>query len=254
MNEIVPLDRPEEERYGRIICYPKYDLDELRRRLMEMRKLGIKALSFTGEKNVNNTSVLGKGYVGIVVLAYAEAGKVALKIRRTDADRAGMKHEAEMLRIANSVNIGPRLLDFTDNFLMMQFIDGLLLPKWLEALGEKEDTCLRVRNVLGKILEQAWRLDEIGLDHGELSNGSKHIIVDKEDRVFLVDFETASVTRRVSNVTSICHFLFMKGKASAMIRRRLGEIYEEALLAALRNYKKKLTRNNFERIFNIVLL
>jgi len=221
---------------------------------MEMRKLGIKALSFTGEKNVDNTRVLGKGYVGIVVLAYTEAGKVALKIRRTDADRAGMKREAEMLRIANSENIGPRLLDFTDNFLVMQFIDGLLLPKWLDSLEEKGDTCLRVRNVLGKILEQAWRLDEAGLDHGELSNGSKHIIVDEEDKAFLVDFETASVTRRVSNITSICHFLFMKGKASGMIRGRLGEIDEKALLAALRNYKRSLTRNNFERIFKIALL
>jgi len=108
---------------------------------------------FRGDRLVNNVKVLGKGCVGIVVLAYTAAGKVALKIRRTDADRAGMKHEAQMLRAANSVGVGPKLLDFSENLLMMEFVDGLLIPRWVEALEKEDNARLRVERVLRDILE-----------------------------------------------------------------------------------------------------
>jgi putative serine/threonine protein kinase len=48
-----------------------------------------------------------------------------------------MQHEAEMLKKANSVGVGPKLLGVSKNFLLMQFIDGKLLPEWLETCKEK---------------------------------------------------------------------------------------------------------------------
>lgn len=254
MNKIAPLEKLSEEGYGRVICYPKCDEEELDRRLTEMRQLGVKTLCFTGKKNVNNTSVLGKGCVGIVILAQADCGKVALKIRRTDAGRAEMKREADMLRIANSVDVGPKLLGFTENFLIMEFIDGPFLSVWVETLEEKEDTKLRVRRVLRDILEQCWRLDVAGLDHGELSRAPKHIIVDAEDKACILDFETASNTRKASNVTKICQYLFMRGKTAELINRKNEEINKENLLVSLKTYKKNSTREEFEAILKSSLV
>ena len=199
---MVPLKRLAEERYGQVICYPKYDIKELKHRLKELRKLGVTAIEFAGEKMAFNTPVLGKGCVGIVVAAQTNRGRVAIKIRRVDADRSGMQHEAEMLRRANSIGVGPLLLDVTKDFLLMSFVEGTLLPQWVEALKGR-GTKSRLRRVVRAVLEQCWSLDEGGLDHGELSRAPKHIIVDSNDNPHIVDFETASVTRRVSNVTSI---------------------------------------------------
>ncbi|MCW4020209.1 MAG: serine/threonine protein kinase [Candidatus Bathyarchaeota archaeon] len=254
MDKIVPLEKLEGERYGRVICYPKCDAEEWSRRLAEMRHLGVEALRFKGEKNVDNIPVLGKGCVGIVVLAHTETGKVALKIRRTDADRAGMKHEAEMLRIANSVDVGPRLLGFTENLLMMEFVNGVLLSRWIETLEDKEDAKPRVRRALREILGQCWRLDETGLDHGELSWAPKHIIIHDEDDVCILDFETASVTRKVSNVTSVCQYLFMRGKTAELISERTEPRDKDRLVAALRVYKKSRTRGSFQGVLEGCLL
>ncbi len=253
MDLLVALERLEDERYGRVICYPRYDLEEFRRRLEEMKRLGIRTVSFTGEKMVSDLPVLGKGCVGIVVLAYTGTGKVALKIRRTDADRSSMGHEAEMLRVANSVDVGPRLLEFTGNLLMMEFIDGMLLPKWIESLREK-DAQSRIRIALRALLEQAWRLDEAGLDHGELSRAPKHIILNSGDKPYLLDFETASTARRVSNVTSICQYLFISGKTAELIGERYGKVDGESLLSALRRYKKERTKENFENILEACMI
>lgn len=247
LSESVSVERLRERKYGQVLCYPRHDAKELEKRLRELNTLGVKTLEFTGEKKVFNLPVLGKGCVGVVVAAHTETEKVALKIRRTDADRAGMQREADMLRRANSIGVGPPLLSVSDNFLLMQFAEGLLLPKWAETLRGRGAKA-RIRRVLRDVLEQCRRLDEAGLDHGELSRAPKHVIVSSEDRPVIVDFETASIMRRTSNVTSICQYLFLGSQLAKTLFTRLGEIEKEALIAALRNYKLERKDQNFTKI------
>jgi len=233
-----------------VLCYPRYSLKELKRRFKELKKLGVEVVEFVGEKRVFNVPVLGKGCVGIVVAAQTDEGKVALKIRRVDADRAGMQHEAYMLKRANAIDVGPKLLNVTENFLLMEFIEGMLFPQWVKALRGR-GTRSRIRLVLRAILEQCRKLDKAGLDHGELSRAPKHIIVNAYDSPHLVDFETASVNRRVSNVTSICQYLFIGSQVAKTIQRKLGGVDKKELIKALRTYKQERTQENFEKILGI---
>ena len=238
------IEKLNEEPYAKIICYPKPNKKELEKRLKELKKLKVKSLEFKGEKEIFNIPVLGKGCVGIVLIANLNNEKAALKIRRVDADRTHMRHEAEMLRKANSVKVGPKLIAATKNFLLMQYIEGFLLPKWIEKQHEKT----KIKTVLREILEQCWLLDKIGLDHGELSHAPKHIIINKEDKPFIIDFETASVTRKTSNVTSACQFLFISGSTAEKITEKLGKRDKKVIIEALRNYKLEKNLENFKNV------
>ncbi|MGB9854827.1 MAG: RIO1 family regulatory kinase/ATPase [Candidatus Bathyarchaeales archaeon] len=244
---VFSLERLLEEPFASVVCYPKASKAEIEKRLKELEKLGVKALEFHGEKQAFNVPVLGKGCVGIVVIAHRNREKAALKIRRVDADRSRMQQEAEMLKVANAVNVGPKLLGVSDNFLLMQFIDGDLLPKWLKNCRGKT----RLKRVLEEVLEQCWRLDTAGLDHGELSHAPKHVIIDGENRVFIVDFETASLNRKPSNVTSIAQFLFISGAVAEKITKKLGVKDKKVLIEALRRYKMDKSRRNFERVLEV---
>jgi putative serine/threonine protein kinase len=238
------------EPYASVLCYPKASEVELQSRLMELREHGVEAVEFAGGASAFNVPVLGKGFVGIVVIAHLDGQRVALKIRRVDADRLGLQHEAKMLAKANSVQVGPTLMGVSKNFLLMQLIDGALLPAWLGAHEEKE----HVRGVLKDVLEQCWRLDNAGLDHGELNKAPKHIIVDEQRKPWIVDFETASVDRKPANVTSICQFLFTgHGAVARMVAETLGERNREEIISALRCYKKDRTRENFNRVLEACL-
>jgi putative serine/threonine protein kinase len=250
--EVVSLKALREMRHRKILGYPRCEQEELERRLGELERLGVQALEFTGEKNVFDVPVLGKGCVGIVVVAYTCSGRAALKIRRVDADRKGMFHEGEMLKRANSVDVGPKLLAISENFLLMELIEGSHFPEWLESLGEREVQS-RVRLVLEDVLEQCHRLDMAGLDHGELSNAPKHILVDADDRTYLVDFETASINRRVSNVTSVCQYLLLGSQIAGRVKEKLGKVDEKELVNALRAYKRERTRENFEKLVEIIV-
>ena len=240
----VVLEELWQEPFASIICYPKPCRTELNRRIKELQRLGIEAIEFSGEKEAFNINVLGKGCVGVVVVAYRGQEKLAVKIRRVDADRSRMQHEAEMLKKANSVDVGPKFLGVSKNFLLMQFVEGNLLPKWLKAPRKN----VEVKRVLREILEQCWRLDGAGLDHGELSHAPKHIIVDEDGKPFIVDFETASQNRRPSNVTSICQFLFINGAVAEIVAEKLGERDKTVVVEALRAYKACRSRGNFERV------
>jgi putative serine/threonine protein kinase len=244
---VVSLKALRERKHCKVLGYPRCEQEELQRRLKELERLGVKALEFTGEKKVLDVPVLGKGCVGIVVVAYTNSGRAALKIRRGDADRKGMLHEGEMLRRANDIDVGPKLLKISENFLLMELIQGTHFPEWIGSLGERERQS-RARLVLEDILEQCYRLDETGLDHGELSNAPKHIIVDADDRPFLVDFETASINRRVSNVTSLCQYLFLGSQIADKVKEKLGKVDEKQLINALRTYKRERTKENFEKL------
>ncbi|MEM3673109.1 MAG: RIO1 family regulatory kinase/ATPase [Candidatus Bathyarchaeia archaeon] len=246
----VALEGLWQEPFASVICYPKPCRAELNKRLKELQRLGIEAIEFVGEKEAFNLKVLGKGCVGIVVIAYKGREKLAVKIRRVDADRSRMQHEAEMIKKANSVGVGPKFLGVSKNFLLMPFVEGDLLPKWLEAPRERAE----VKRVLREVLEQCWRLDEAGLDHGELSRAPKHVIVDRFGKPFIVDFETASLNRKPANVTSICQFLFISGAVAEKVAEKLGERDKTAIIQALRAYKASRSRESFKRVLEVCKL
>ena len=249
---IVPVNQLIQEPYASVLCFPKPNEAEVQNRLEELNNHDVSALEFSGTASVFGVAVpvLGKGFVGIVVIAHLNGQKVAVKIRRTDADRADLLHEAAMLSKANSVDVGPKLIGASKNFLLMQLIDGDLLPNWLKTNKDK----VAVKKVLGQVLEQCYNLDQVGLDHGELSKAPKHLLVDKGEKIFIVDFETASLERRVANVTAVCQYLFGGNSSAAKI---LDEIFGEKkrleLIDVLKVYKKNKNRDNFEGLLEFCL-
>jgi putative serine/threonine protein kinase len=251
-SEVVSIEELGEREHN-VLCYPTIEQTEVKKRLNEMKSLGVQALEFTGDKRISDVPVLGKGCVGIVVIAHTTSGRAALKIRRIDADRKGMFHEGKMLKTANTTNVGPKLFDISENFLLMQLIEGTHFPEWIETLEDKRGQ-LRLRLVLKDVLGQCYRLDEVGLDHGELSKAPKHILVDIHDQPFLLDFETSSTNRRVSNVTSICQYLFLGSQIAPKVKEKLGKIDEKELVKALRAYKRQRIRENFEELLEKVEL
>ena len=244
--EVVFLKELLQTKQGQVLCYPRCEQEEQKSRIKELENLGVQALEFTGEKTVFGVPVLGKGCVGIVVVAHTNHGKNALKIRRIDADRKEMFHEGEMLNKANTVNVGPKLLETSENFLLMELIEGTHFPEWVKSLEKKGK--LHLGLVIKTVLEQCYRLDESGLDHGELSRAQKHIIVDDNNIPHLIDFETASINRRVSNVTSVCQYFFLGSKIADKVKSKIAKFDKKEMLNALRTYKQQRTRESFEKI------
>jgi len=126
-----------DEPYSKILGYPKATSRQIRSRINELEKLKIKSISLTGPTTLGNLAILGKGYVGVVVLAKKGSKQVALKIRRTDSPRNEMRNEAVLLKLVNTVNVGPKMFVASKNFLVMEYLEGIKIIEWVNTLKGK---------------------------------------------------------------------------------------------------------------------
>jgi len=247
----LPIKKTVNEPFSKILGYPKATKRQLDSRIVELKKLGVSQISFQGKTRLGTLNVLGKGYVGVVVLAKKRNRLVALKIRRLDSQRDGMKNEAKLLKQANKVGIGPVLFDSSKNFLVMEFLDGEKIGDWINSLSGKGSVG-KLKSVIRKTLEDCYSLDQIGFDHGELSSIVKHVIVGK--KTSLIDFESSSTKRRAANVTSASQGIYIGSGISKKVKRIYKIPPRKRIIEALRNYKRDQTRNSFERLLKILKL
>lgn len=152
---------------------------------------------------------ISKGFSAEVFEVQNEKGEgFALKIERTKSPRKEMvQKEARYLEKANSLGIGPKLIgfDLENRAILMELIDGIPFGKWVlqENISKKQ-----LQKVVDSLLQQAKKLDSIGLDHGQLAGKGKNILVKPNAEPVIIDFEKASDHRKVHNKTQLESFLF----------------------------------------------
>ena len=251
-HSFISIKKFTEEPYSKILGYPNATKRQIKSRINELEKLKIKSICLTGPTTIGNLEILGKGYVGVVVLVKRGNKEVALKIRRTDSQRENMKNESVLLKLVNSVNVGPKMIDVSKNFLVMEYIEGEKFSNWIEML-KGSGSVKQLKSTIKNVLEDCYRLDQIGFDHGELSNISKHVIVGKT-KVTIIDFESSSTKRRPSNITSITQAFFIGSGIAKQAERIYKNSSKEKIIDALKSYKKEKTRENFEKLLKVLKL
>ena len=251
-HSFISIKKFTEEPYSKILGYPNATNRQIKSRINELEKLKIKSICLTGPTTIGNLEILGKGYVGVVVLVKRGNKEVALKIRRTDSQRENMKNESILLKLVNSVSVGPKMIDVSKNFLVMEYIEGKKFSDWIEML-KGSGSAKQLKSTIRNVLEDCYRLDQIGFDHGELSNISKHVIVGK-NKVVLIDFESSSTKRRPSNVTSITQAFFIGSGIAKHAQKIYKNSSKEKIIFALKSYKQEKTRDNFEKLLKILKL
>ena len=251
-HSFISIKKFADEPYSKILGYPKATTRQINSRIKELEKLKIKSISFTGPTTLGKLAILGKGYVGVVVLAKKGNKQVALKIRRTDSQRKNMKNESILLKLVNTIDVGPKIFDNSKNFLVMEYLEGEKISNWVNSLHGIGST-KKFKTVVKRILEDCYKLDNLGLDHGELSNVSKHVIVGKIKST-LIDFESSSTKRIPSNVTSITQAFFIGSGIAKKAQKIYKNPSKDKIIEALQWYKKEKTSENFEKLLKILKL
>ena len=240
---------------SKLISYPKLDLYEYHKRISDIYRIGVKDAILEGPTRLCELNILGKGHSVIVlkVNGYSEKN-MALKIRRLDSRRKDSLNEVNNQKLANLIEIGPQIIDNTDDLILMELITGKGISDWLDDPSNFNlDNSKKIINIVNEILEQCYRLDVLNLDHGELTRIDKHVMVSEYNQISIIDFESSSTKRKPSNVTSASQALLLSG---GLISKKICKFIKikdhEYLLNGLKNYKKRKTRQNFEAILALV--
>lgn len=219
----------------RLLAYPSAEPDRIEQVVGEILKNGVEKLAFqqTAEKYV--TYLLGKGGRGMVFLGLHDTELVAVKVLRTDAAVKTMRYEAANQTYANKAGIGPKLYNWSENVIVMNYIEGFHLGSFL-TLAKSVD----ILSVVDEVFEQAYVLDLIHLDHGQLANSSNHVIIPCHGKAVIIDFSHSSQTRKPKNVTSFASYL--------LNTLPLLNTNKKLLIELLKQYKSDPSKENIQRL------
>ncbi|MEM3688170.1 MAG: hypothetical protein QXG37_14380, partial [Saccharolobus sp.] len=70
----------------------------------------------------------------------------------------------------------------------------------------------------------------------------------------IIDFESSSVSRRVSNLTKIVQYLFIGGPMAKKLMQILGIEDRKMIIESIRNYKREKDLTSYLRLFEILNL
>ena len=242
------LDSKNKESLKFLLTYPLFDQDTYESRIKELLSLDINGVFSFGKVQLKKICILGKGSVGLVTLARFKGQYFALKIRRTDANRANMFDEVVYQSLANSIGIGPFLVNFSENFILMEFVKGSNIVEWYSSVRTTNE---RILKCTALILEQCYLLDCLKLDHGQLNRLDRHIIISKDDRPTILDFETSSAMRRVSNITSVSQSIFLHGPIYFRLQDSINKNRTQ-IMKNIKDYKTQMNYEKFKKILNLL--
>lgn len=216
-----------------ILSYPIHDRSLQLCRLGELAQLGVGGIVVTSDGDMLKPVLLGKGVRSVVLRCISEGLHLAAKVRRVDSPPTDFPLEAHHMSIASRFHIGPKPYGWTQNIILMQLIEGVSLGKALEE-G-------RSPLPLSEILDQCFTLDVYGVDHGQLSDSTHHIII-SAGRPVIIDYGHASTARWPRNVTSFTSYMF----------NRLG-LNPRNLAPIAREYAKKHEVTLYQRLKKAVI-
>jgi putative serine/threonine protein kinase len=232
--------------FRNLLTYPRFEQEVYKARLNELDDLGVSLIAPGGTTRIGKINILGKGCVGLVVMVKYRRRILALKIRRVDANRNNMYDEVLLHSAANTLEVGPIIIDYSKNFILMEFVNGFNIIE----LCKKNMKPSSLRKLTVTLLEQCYKMDQIGLDHGQLSSLNKHVIVSKNFPV-IVDFETSSMKRKSNNVTSVVQALILSGQISNKLNQLNKKLDNSTIIRMLKAYKEFKSRDHFEKIIEI---
>lgn len=250
MSEFISLDEALGSKAGRFLCWPVFNQEVAEERVSQLRRLGVESLALGGPHVVLTHPILGKGHVGVVIRAMYEGREVALKCRRTDADRTTMDNESRLLRKANEAGVGPEVYAHSRDFIVMEKLVGPYFGNWVRENIDKTDEIRK--NVLA-IIGIARKLDAARIDHGELTKIRRHFIV-TGDGARVIDFESASLGRTPQNLTCTVQSLFLHTNFAKVIAQAYPMPDRSELLKALRRYKKNPDEENYRGVLRAINL
>jgi len=197
-----------------------------------------------------NKKFLAKGKRGFIYFSELRGEKFAIKTTNESSDALGtILKEAQNNKTLNKIGVGPKFYYYDEkrDFVIREFIEGERIFDWIElnklGVGFRQNFW----KIIDSILIQCRKMDGLGFNKYEMTNPHKDILITKDLRVFIIDFERCRFTNRPKNITQFCQFL-VKGTMQQVLSKFDIYLDRESLLLLAENYKQEMNEENFVKL------
>lgn len=219
-----------------------------------------KILQQLERRKIKNIKKLTKGHRGLIYTGNLKGKKIAIKIKNPESKAVGrIKNESNYLKLLNKHKIGSKLLFFSNDYFVYEFISGDFIEDFI-----KKSSKTAIIKVLKDVFNQMFVLDKLGINKEEMHHPVKHIIVSKKPvlvdarkskisgiskttKVVLIDFERCHKTLKPHNVTQFCQYII---KLSKLLKEKGIVVDKNKIIRLSKKYKKDMSRKNLGLVLN----
>jgi putative serine/threonine protein kinase len=167
---------------------------------------------------------LTKGRRGLVYIFKKANKEYIIKVKNPDSQALGkIKNEGDFTKILNKKDIGPKLLEYNEDYLVREYTKGKEIRNYQGDL----------KPILKQILKQCYEMDKLKINKFEMTNPYKHIIVYR-NKGTLIDFERCHYTDKPKNVSQFTQYI--------------GKHYKKIPIKLVKDYKKNPNDKNFKKL------
>ncbi|KSW11755.1 hypothetical protein CF15_02795 [Pyrodictium occultum] len=225
------------------VCYPDPGSRLCRELLEELEEAGVTHYVNAGRIRLpGGYQLLGRGWAGNVFLAIWRGRVAAVKALHPQSRRSTILWEAAAWAAAAWLGAAPRLYTAGRLYLVA---DAVLGPRLDEV---NEIGCGAARHLIRRLIWKAYRLDRLGLRHGELARPGGQVLIDEKSlEPYIVDYDSSTLSRKPGNLTQL-----LAGLRRLSLTRRCTRLSGsgEELREALRSYKQAPTLESLERVLS----
>ncbi len=193
------------------------------------------------KKCVNKLKKFTHGHRGNIYIGNLKSTKIAIKKQREDIDAFNtVNREIKFLKLLNKKNIGPKFIFGGNNYFCYKFIEGQFIEEFIE-----KNKKTNIKKVLLDIFKQCFIMDKLGINKEEMHNPYKHIIIDKKNKAWFIDFERSNYTERPKNITQFIQYICHLKKD---LEDKKFKINVDILRKLAKSYKNNINQANYNRI------
>jgi len=182
-----------------------------------------------------------EGHRGIIYTAIKDKKKVAIKVKHPGSEALGrVENEGKTLTLVNKHGMGPKLIKAADDYVMYEFVEGEFLKDWLPKAPKS-----KVKPLLKDLLEQGYKIDKLKIAKEEMHRPLKHAIVQKNNKVVMLDWERTHKSSKPHNVTQLCQFLMVWKDT---LKKKGIKIDPKRVVAAAQAYKESPSDKTFNNV------
>lgn len=198
-------------------------------------------------KNIKNIRFFNKGKRGFIYTGNHKNKKIIIKIKNPKSKALSkIENEINNLLVLNKKGIGPKLLISDKDYFCMEFIEGDLFTQFLEKNNKKN-----IKKIINELFNQLFTMDKLKTNKEEMSHPQKHILIDKNNNITLIDFERCRKRLHPSNVTQFCDYI-SSNNILTLLRNKNIKVNKDKLILLAKIYKKNINGKNLKLILNAI--
>ena len=200
-------------------------------------------------KDISNIKYFTKGHRGILYTGTYKNKKVVIKAKLPESQAIDrIKNEGNWLKKLNKINIGPKLIKAKEDYFFYEFIEGEFFMDFVKTQKKHDKGSKKIiLTIIKEVLQQCFKLDKLKVDKEEMHHPLKHILITKDKKNTLLDFERCHIVEYPKNTTQFVVFLI---RAKEFLLQYNIKINQDKMIALAKVYKKHQTKENFNKILD----